>query len=52
MKYVSRHEAASAGDGFFAGQGGLIAKQNLAIRVVQLVPVCHQGGSTKTTGGS
>ena len=33
MKSVSRHEEAWAGGGSFAPQGGLIARQNLAIRV-------------------
>ena len=59
VKSVSRHEEASAGGGSFVSQGGIIAtKQNLAIAfllaeppVLQLVPICQQGGSTKTTGG-
>ena len=56
VKSVSRHEEASGVGGSFAGQGGLIARHNLAIRVsrttcLQLVPICHKGGSTKTTGG-
>ena len=65
VKSVSKHEEASAGvgsfapqGGSFAPQGGLIARQNLAVclsivepPVSQLVPICHQGGSTKTTGG-
>ena len=33
VKSVSRHEEASAGGGSFAQHGGLIAQQNLAIRV-------------------
>ena len=33
VKSVSRHKEASAGGGSFAPQGGLIARQNLAIRV-------------------
>ena len=33
MKSVSRYEEASGGDGSFAQQGGLIARQNLATRV-------------------
>ena len=33
VKFVSRHEEASAGNGSFAQQGGLIARQNLAICV-------------------
>ena len=33
MKCVSRYGEASAGGGSFAGQGGLIARQNLAICV-------------------
>ena len=44
VKSVSRHKETSAG-------GGSLAQYNLAICVVQLVPLCHQGGSTKTTGG-
>ena len=62
VKSVSRHKEASAGGGSFAPEGGsfapqcgLIARQNLAVLVEppvsQLVPFCHQGGSTKTTGG-
>ena len=51
---VSRYEEASVGGGSFKRQGGLIARHNLAIcvsRIIQLVTICHQGGSTKTTGG-
>ena len=33
VKSVSRHKEASAGGGSFAPQGGLIARQNFAIRV-------------------
>ena len=57
VKSVSRHEETSVGGGSFVPQGGLIARQNLAIRVIveptvsQLVLICHQGGSTNTTGG-
>ena len=38
-KSVSRHEEASASGGSFAPQGGLIAQQNLAIRVGKTT--CH-----------
>ena len=55
-KSVCRQKEASAGGGSFAPQGGLIARQNFTFKLVeppvlQLVPICHQGGSTKTTGG-
>ena len=43
MKSVSRHEEASAGGGSFAQQG--------EPHVMPLLPICHQGGSTKITGG-
>ena len=33
VKSLSRHQEASAGGGSFVPQGGLIARQNLAIRV-------------------
>ena len=51
---VSRHEEASAGGGSFAQHGGLIAQQILPFvlvesPVLQLVPIYHQSGSTKTT---
>ena len=39
VKSVSRHEEASAGGGSFAQQGGLIARQNLAICVSKTT--CH-----------
>ena len=51
VKAVSRHEEDSASGGSFTQQGGLIAQQDLAIFVMQLVPICHQGGSTNSTGG-
>ena len=56
VKSVSRHEEALSGCGSFAPQGSLIAQQNLEFvlvepPVLQLVPICQQGGSTKTTGG-
>ena len=38
-KSVSRNKEASAGGGSFAPQGGLIARQNLAIRVSRTT--CH-----------
>ena len=38
VKSVFRHEEASAGGGSFAPQGGLIARQSLAICVSRKVP--------------
>ena len=39
VKYVSKQEGASAGGGSFAPQGGLIARQNLAIHITRTM--CH-----------
>ena len=49
VKYVSRHEEASAGSGSFAQQGGLIALHQFVL--VEPPIICHQCGSNKTTGG-
>ena len=63
VKSLSKYKEASAGGGSFAPQGGsfalqggLISRQNLAIHVIrttcsQLVPIFHQSGFNKTTGG-
>ena len=57
VKYVSKQEGASAGGGSFAQQDGLIARHKQPFILVlppavQLVPICHQGGSAKITGGT
>ena len=56
VKSISRHEEASAGGGSFAQQGVIIALNILGIIFVQpprvqLVQICHKGGSTETTVG-
>ena len=48
VKSVSRHKEASVGGGSFARQGGLIARQNLAICVSKII--CLVIGNNLSSG--